>query len=85
MHPRKYLYSFACWISRLVGFTLTVKLTQELFTSEYTYGSESSWSVHEPVSSNQVGGQITTESDGEGMVKLIYLCEYAPKVLATFR
>ena len=27
MHSRKYLYSFACWLSRLVGFTLTVKLT----------------------------------------------------------
>ena len=72
MHPRKYLYSFACWISRLVGFTLTVKLTQELFTSEYTYGSESSWSVHEPVSSNQVGGQRPTEGYEEIMVQLIW-------------
>ena len=27
MHSRKYISSFALWLSRLVGFTLTVKLT----------------------------------------------------------
>ena len=28
MHSRKYLSSFSRWLSRLVGFTLTVKLTK---------------------------------------------------------
>ena len=29
MHPRKYISSCACWLSRLVGFTLTIKLTDD--------------------------------------------------------